>query len=228
LREICSALEAGVSETQPSAVAADTVEPLRGRWLMCDCFRNGAHQYVIERLWPFSASSGEHGPLSEREHMVARLAARGDARKVIADTCGISLRAVSTHLAGARRKLGAASQADLVRALMGQTASHVLNDQRTCLGFVAQVRVADDWFRILRGPVSLSQRLLRLLTPAEEEILAALIRGLRPAQVARVRATSVRTVYTQISGIMRKTQATSRAELIAAALGIVTTVAPDA
>ena len=44
----------------------------------------------------------------------------------------------------------------------------------------------------------------RALTPAEQEILTGILRGLRNAEIARLRATSARTVGAQVSALMTK------------------------
>jgi DNA-binding NarL/FixJ family response regulator len=53
------------------------------------------------------------------------------------------------------------------------------------------------------------------LTAAERAVATALLNGLRNAEIARARGTSVRTVATQVAAIFRKLGVMSRAELVA-------------
>jgi DNA-binding NarL/FixJ family response regulator len=57
-----------------------------------------------------------------------------------------------------------------------------------------------------------------VLTSAEREVRAALLRGETNAQIAAARHTSVRTVANQVASLMRKLSVGSRAELAALAL----------
>jgi DNA-binding NarL/FixJ family response regulator len=167
-------------------------------------------------LRPASSNAFSQGPLSERERTVARLAARGEPLKVIADNCAISLQAVSTYLTRAKRKLGVASRTELVRAMVldeGGTSS-----PGASVAVVTHVRFDDEWFRVLRKPATAGAATSLLLTRAEAEVLAGLLRGLRDAEIARDRGTSVRTVSAQIAAIVRKANVGSRAELVAAVL----------
>ena len=73
----------------------------------------------------------------------------------------------------------------------------------------------DEWFRVLRKRATTGAATSPLLTRAEAEVLAGLLRGLRDAEIARDCGTSVRTVAAQIAAIVRKGNVGSRAELVA-------------
>ena len=118
LRNVCASV---ANEDACAAIRRSVAarEPLPyGRWEVCDCFPLCGYQYVVLRLRPFSSTAVRQGPLSGRERTVARLAARGEPLKVIADNCAISLQAVSTYLTRAKRKLGVASRTELARAMI--------------------------------------------------------------------------------------------------------------
>ena len=160
-----------------------------------------------------SSTALRQGPLSERERTVARLAARGEPLKVIADNCAISLQAVSTYLTRAKRKLGVASRTELVRAMVqdeGGTSS-----TGAPVALVTHLRFDDEWFRVLRKPATTGAATTPQLTRAQAEGLAGRLRGQRDAEIARDRGTSVRTVAAQIAAILRKGNVGSRAELVA-------------
>jgi DNA-binding NarL/FixJ family response regulator len=183
---------------------------------VCDCFPLAGYQYVVLRLRPFSSTAARQERLSERERTVAQLAARGEPLKVIADNCAISLQAVSTYLTRAKRKLGVASRTELVRAM-------VQNDGGTSskgapVALVAHLRFDEEWFRVLRRPATAGAAMSLLLTHAEAEVLAGLLRGLPDAEIARDRGTTVRTVAAQVAAIVRKEHVGSRTELVATVL----------
>jgi DNA-binding NarL/FixJ family response regulator len=214
LRAVCAELEQMVSARAAAATRDGQDAPPSGGGHVFDSFCHGRYRYVITRS-P-DGRPAERGALSERERIVARLATRGDALKVIANTCSISLQAVSTYLKRAKQKLGVASQSDLVWAMMCEEGgpSSPMSGYR----LIAQLAVGGDWFRIFRGQATADRDIGSLLTTAEAEILERLLRGLRTSEIARDRGTTAATVATQISTIMRKVNVSSRSELVAAAL----------
>jgi DNA-binding NarL/FixJ family response regulator len=155
------------------------------------------------------------GTLSSRERTIVEDVANGGAHKVVAADHGISVQAVSTYLARARRKLGVTSRADLIQAVLW-------NDDRAtarCRGDVAtQVVLNGEHFRLIRRPIGALGGFTQGLTSAERDILSGILQGLKNTEIARMRATSVRTVAAQVSVLMRKLGAMSRAELVAVVL----------
>src|SRR4051812_21516737 len=108
LRSICVNLDKAL--TTDTAAAPDKqrdLSPPSSGWCVVDSFCNAGYRYLITRS--LDCKTPDRRALSQRERDVARMAARGDALKVIADTCSISLQAVSTYLKRAKRKLGVAS-----------------------------------------------------------------------------------------------------------------------
>ncbi len=189
-----------------------------GRWVAFDRFRHEMNEYVVMQLRVTSKGKGRSRDLTERERMVARCAATGMPFKLIADACSISVQAASTYLLRAKRKLGASSKADLVRAIMHEEGHGPI--RIPCLELLMQVRLESEWFRIFRAHGPPHHQRTETLTPAEREILAAILAGLPTAGIARQRGTAVGTVATQISAIMRKLEVQSRAALVASVLGM--------
>jgi DNA-binding CsgD family transcriptional regulator len=56
------------------------------------------------------------------------------------------------------------------------------------------------------------------ISPAEEDVLACVVKGMSNAKIAKARGTSPRTVANQIASLLRKFKVSSRYELIVAAL----------
>jgi DNA-binding NarL/FixJ family response regulator len=77
---------------------------LDGRWSIAEQFDCDGHRYVLVRRR--TAGSASVASLSSREWQVLALARRGHSNKVIAHDLDISVSAVSTYLARARKKLG--------------------------------------------------------------------------------------------------------------------------
>jgi DNA-binding CsgD family transcriptional regulator len=133
----------------------------------------------------------ENGPatralhaLSETEVEVVSQAARGQPTKLIAYGLGVSPSVVSKHLARAAAKVGASSRIDLIRI-----AAILGRDPRA-------------HFRELA------------ITDAERDVLALVQQGLSNEQIAQMRSRSVRTIANQVASLLRKTQSSSRRELL--------------
>jgi DNA-binding NarL/FixJ family response regulator len=192
------------------------------RWTLCDCFRHAGHQYLITRLSRSDAAGGRMGRLTARERSVAQHVARGQALKVVASACFLSIQAVSTYLGRAKRKLGVSSRADLIRMVLWDEprvpADASLLTSYSNFYLHAQLFVENEWFRVYKGPPAAPEHVTARLTPAETDVLTGILQGLRNAQIAEARRRSVRTVTAQVSTIMRKCGAASRAELVACVL----------
>lgn len=189
-----------------------------GQWTLRDCFRNAGRQFVIVHLSATTPRLGIRG-LSERELAVVRDVARGEALKVVASTWAISVQAVSTYLGRAKRKLGVSTRADLARSILGDQPPASSMSESADFRIHAQLHIDGEWFRILVGPPRSPDSTINL-TPTEGEILSDILQGLRTADIARLRRTSLRTVQAHVGSLMRKLNARSRGELVAAVLGL--------
>ena len=184
-------------------------------WTIIDCFARQQEWFIVMRCEPGPArrTRGAGGALSGREREVAVRAAAGTPLKIIAAALQVEVPTVATHLRRARIKLRAGSRAELARAMAWEN---------TALGEVAAVVelcIGGTLFRLLQAPLAPPRRWLRVLSPTEMTISMAVIHGMRNAEIAGARGTSVRTVAAQVSTIMLKVAVASRAELIASAVG---------
>jgi DNA-binding CsgD family transcriptional regulator len=89
-----------------------------GAWPISDYFDYGGKRYVIARR----GEPARRVLLSEREHRVAALAARGRSNKGIAHELGFSTSTVVLLLGSAAAKLGASGRTALVRAYVARRA----------------------------------------------------------------------------------------------------------
>ena len=78
----------------------------------------------------------------------------------------------------------------------------------------ARIRLEDDEFAVLTFPLA-PITLPDSLTEAERSVARALLAGESNAQIAAARHTSVRTIASQVSSLMRKLRVQSRAEALA-------------
>jgi DNA-binding CsgD family transcriptional regulator len=88
---------------------------LRGRWSLVDWFDTDGRRYIV--VVPNAPDCGDPRGLTEREHQVAMLSARGESAKVIGDELGVSRQRVSQLLRQVMRKLGVRTHAQLVLKL---------------------------------------------------------------------------------------------------------------
>ncbi len=123
--------------------------------------------------------------LSPMEVEVVSRAARGHSTKLIAYALGLTSPTVSLHLASAASKIGVASRMDLIRL-----AAMLTRDPRARFTEIA-------------------------LSDAERDILELLQQGLSNDAIAAIRSRSVRTIANQVASLLRKTQSSSRRELLA-------------
>jgi DNA-binding CsgD family transcriptional regulator len=73
---------------------------------------------AFDVVWPPRALLSPRRPLSPREGQVVKLAARGDANKVIASELGLTVSTVSVYLLKAARKLGVRGRVALISAYL--------------------------------------------------------------------------------------------------------------
>ena len=123
--------------------------------------------------------------LSRRELDVLSMAARGVSTKLVAYGLGLSPATVSSTLMRAASKLGLASRLELLR--------------------LAATLSGDPRAHALPGT----------LTSAENAILDLLRQGMSNREIARLRTRSVRTIANQVASLLRKTESSSRRELVA-------------
>lgn len=125
--------------------------------------------------------------LTRGELDVVSQAARGLSAKLVAYSLGISQPTVSSRLASAASKLGAATRMELVRF-----AAMFARDPRARLPDAA-------------------------LTATERELVELLGRGFSNREIARIRNRSVRTIANQVATLLRKTASPTRRALVARA-----------
>lgn len=137
-------------------------------------------------------------PLSERQQQIIEMAARGIPQKVIAYELGIAASTVGTHLRLALDRLHI------------QRPQIALTVAASC-GSVRPEAIDDG---ALPVPATLS--------PAEADVVRAIIRGATNEQIAVERCRSIRTVANQVASAFRKLGVGSRGELYRRAVEWVT------
>lgn len=85
-----------------------------GRWSLIDTFDSDGRRFLVAR--GNSPEARDPRALSPHEQRIVGFAALGHSNKEIAYTLGLSISTVATHLAAARRKLGASSRVALIHA----------------------------------------------------------------------------------------------------------------
>jgi DNA-binding NarL/FixJ family response regulator len=200
--DVASSVESSIDEER-EAIA----DPAPGRWRLCDWFACDEGRFVIARFHASPAPSRPRVGLSWRERAIVARVASGAPLKVVAFHEALSVQAVSTYLARAQRKLGVTSHADLIWSL---------NVDATA---AAQYDFDGEHFRVIKLAAGPLGGLHSELTAAEQDVLSGIVQGLAYAEIARRRATSVRTVNVHATSVMRKVGVTSRWELIALAVG---------
>jgi len=89
----------------------------RGRWSLVDWFDTDGRRYIL--AVPNPPSLRDPRGLSERENQVVEFATLGDSHKLIAYRLGIARSTVTNSLRSAMRKLGVATQAQLIAKMSG-------------------------------------------------------------------------------------------------------------
>ena len=143
----------------------------------------GHRRYVVIENTPLTGTLRQ---LTDDEHAVVGLSARGLSTKLVAYALGVSSSLVSLRLALAAAKLGVSTRAELVR--------------------IAALLAAEQ------GPPRARDNVV--LTEAERDVLALLQRGLTNRQIAAERSRSVRTVANQVASLLKKTGSHSRRALV--------------
>jgi DNA-binding CsgD family transcriptional regulator len=175
---------------------------IAGRWRVVRTTERGGRRFLVAQI-------SHHRPrlgLSVREGQIADLLAQEQSQKVIAHHLGLSPSSVSTLTRSALRKLGLRSRVELLR-LFSSTAGDVegsdlrQRDDRVMLSFPALPVVSDD--------------ITGMLSPAEREVLSAVLTGASNVEIAHSRRTSPHTVMNQLASMFRKLGVSSRWELIA-------------
>jgi len=177
---------------------------LTGAWSMVDSFQTQTRQYFIARR----NEDGLRDPrgLSETEHKVAVLAARGYPNKHIAFELGMTSSTVATHLANILLKRGTISRLNLVEWMKNLIVSVDLH--------VLWLKISGDHYNVL----TYRRRKLRhlsQLSPGVLDVLHYILQGKSNLEIAKLRGTSPRTVANQVAALFRKYNVSSRAELVA-------------
>ena len=175
---------------------------VRGRWSLVDRFDSDGRRFVVavrnDPLHP------DPRGLSPRERQVAEYVGLGRSAKEIGYLLGVCAASVENSTRRAQAKLGLGSRVEL-------TAFFSPHGVRARL---AQLALAGDELMVGTSPL-LDASHLAGLTVAESEVLALLIAGSTDRDIARRRATHVRTVAHQVQALFRKFGVHSRCELVA-------------
>lgn len=169
-----------------------------GRWSVVDAFTATGTRYVVAYENPVESAPLRR--LSPREQQVLEHALAGRSGKWIALELTLSEPTVTRTIRSALRRLGAA---DL-----------------TALASARGARYEAIEGILEGGPLAVAshrpcESLAVNMSPAEREVVAALLSGRRIAAIARARGTSPWTVARQAASIYRKLAVTSRRELVA-------------
>jgi len=159
------------------------------------------------------------GVFTPRQRRMLAARARGTALKVIALDHGLSTGSVSRLLTLALQRLGLATASDLaaVCGLSGGDASGAVADDLppAPAGLTVVADEADEAEAELGLVLSfpLERRLPDNLTPAERDVVTAILAGLPTRRIAERRGVSPRTVSNQIAHIFGKLRVGSRLSL---------------
>jgi DNA-binding CsgD family transcriptional regulator len=99
----------------PEAATEAWTALVTGRWSLVDRFESDGRRYLVAR--PNGVRVPDPRALTERERVIAHLAALGKTNKLIAYELGLSPSTIASHLATALRKLGLQSRTQLVALL---------------------------------------------------------------------------------------------------------------
>lgn len=175
---------------------------LAGEYTLLDRFEADGRRYVVAH--PNEPKVRDPRGLTQREAVVATLASRGHADKLIAYELGIAQGTVTALMNRVLRKLGARSRTELVRLLATPTAL-----DRVSMGsdrdFV--VLSTDDGARA-------HDAVFAGLSPHEREVVRAAAAGRSNAEIANERGVSTNTVAKQLTSSYRKLGVQARADLV--------------
>lgn len=175
---------------------------VEGRWSLVDRFDADGRRFVVA-LRNDAVHADPRG-LNAREQQVAGWIGLGRSIKEIGYTMGLSGTAVVQAAAGAQRKLGMETRAELA-------AFFSPSGPRACL---AELALAGEHLLVGSWPMADPAR-LQGLSPAEQAVAALLLAGSTQADMARHRGVSERTVANQVQGLYRKLGVHSRVALAA-------------
>lgn len=170
-----------------------------GRWSLVDRFESDGRRYVValrndRRL-------DDPRALTPRQRQVAHLVASGYSNKDIAYDLGLSSSVVSTHVAAVLRRLGFRRREELVAAFPAGDMS------------ATTAAIGDDTIAVASKPAEPLP--IDGLSPAEQEIMAEVVRGRSDREIANRRGVAPRTVANQLRSVFRKLGVQSRVELVA-------------
>ncbi|MGD8310877.1 MAG: helix-turn-helix transcriptional regulator [Chromatiales bacterium] len=173
-----------------------------GRWSLIEHFDSDDRRFIVAvRNDPQYA---DPRGLTQRERQVAEYVGMGRSSSEIAYTLGLAPSSVTDCSLRAQRKLGLDSWRELATFF-------ARNGPRARL---ARFAVRDQQLLIGSYP-RIPEHALQGLTPAERDVLAALLAGSTQADIAARRGSSERTIANQVQSIYRKLGVRSRNELAA-------------
>jgi DNA-binding NarL/FixJ family response regulator len=197
LRHAAIAQDRVTEEREPYCKQTLWERLLAGWWSILDVFSASGMRYVIAYKNP--EDSVALRALPERDRVVLELALAGRSGKWIALELQLSESTVARAFRRALCRLGVAD----TTALMGIKNALFESLEGLAMGVdLAMARLT---------PVAPSAA---VLSDAERDVVAGILRGKRAAAIARERGTSIRTVAKQITSIYKKLGASSRREAL--------------
>jgi len=181
-----------------------------GEWILVDRFEASGRRHVV--AYPCDALARPFQMLSRAQSVALRRALDGTASKVIASEMCVSDSTASRLIQRALRALGLRDLADALRLRSMAHSTMRIGSGPDCV----HVGVLND-----EHPEAERVRPQHILglTRAEQDVLAAIVRGDSHQQVAAMRGTTKRTVANQVASIFGKLGVSSRRELVARLVG---------
>jgi DNA-binding CsgD family transcriptional regulator len=176
---------------------------ISGRWNIIDHFdTDGKHFYIVREnnlyFRPFFS-------LTEAEIKVAAQAASGLPNKMIAYALGISITAVGVHMHRIYLKTGIRSRSHLIQ-LIRQQIHKQKSGQLKAQNPIEKLKVFSIATKVVKD--------FNKLSPAEKDIVHAILAGKNNMEIALQRKTSKYTIINQIATLFKKIKVGSRNELI--------------
>jgi DNA-binding NarL/FixJ family response regulator len=153
------------------------------------------------------------GAVEPRELRMLERVLVGEAQKVIALECGVAASTVTTTITQCMRKMGMACPSSRIPVFFMMAARAATLENRS-----VHVRLATFEYRGQTYAVVSARRpdptLLGKLSTAERELVDLLVERHTNAEIARIRATSNRTVANQIANVLRKLRVAGRTGIV--------------
>ena len=175
---------------------------VEGRWSLVEHFDHDGRRFTVAiRNEP---THRDPRGLSQRERQVAEFVGLGQSGKQISYTLGLSHSSVTKYITSVQRKLGLASRAEVASFFAPNGVRRKL----------AEVSLAGESLMVGAYPL-VDASAARVLTHAEQAVLALLLAGSTNSDIAQRRGTSLRTVANQVQSIFKKFDVSSRGLLAA-------------